>query len=63
MQCCSKCNKKGCGAYHDICPQYIEEKRKINELKKRYELSNVIQEYSSDLSIRIHKMKRNKRRS
>lgn len=31
---CIKCERKGCGTYHDQCPEYIAYK---NELKKLYE--------------------------
>lgn len=29
---CEKCPKKGCGAYHDVCPDYLEwaKNEKIN---------------------------------
>lgn len=32
---CIKCEKKGCGSYHDQCPDYQEYKRKGEEIKKK----------------------------
>ena len=32
---CKNCPRKGCGAYHDICPEYNKWKREEEEKKKR----------------------------
>ena len=35
---CGKCKNQGCGAYHDICPEYqkfVEEGQKTRDAKKR----------------------------
>lgn len=32
---CGSCEKKGCGAYHDICPEYKAYKDKIAEVHHR----------------------------
>ena len=33
---CEHCERKGCGAYHDICPEYQEYRQKnIEDYKKR----------------------------
>lgn len=36
MNVCVKCDRKGCGSYHDICPEYQAEKREqqIRQEKK-----------------------------
>ena len=32
---CRNCPDKGCGAYHDICPEYNKWKREEEEKRKR----------------------------
>jgi len=39
---CRDCPKKGCGSYHDKCPEYIEyrkERDKIYEERKRVSIN------------------------
>ena len=42
---CKDCPKKGCGAYHDECPEYQEfrkERNRINEEKREQQKCNEI---------------------
>ncbi len=32
---CGSCERKGCGSYHDICPEYKAYKDKIAEVHRR----------------------------
>ena len=39
---CNQCPKKGCVAYHDICPDYqkwVKEEREKKELKRKAKIS------------------------
>lgn len=37
---CRDCPRQGCGAYHDICPEYLEWKMQEEAKKKRIKESN-----------------------
>lgn len=54
---CGKCERKGCGSYHDICEKYMEYKR---ESEKKREL--IMQELiASDFeNVRMRSMKNNR---
>lgn len=48
---CKNCKRKGCGAYHDKCPEYKkyrESLKKINEKRKRYNLYTGRLDYLTD---------------
>lgn len=64
IKCCKNCDKKGCGAYHDICPIYQEERKTLDKLNKQESLNKVIYHYNIDLKSRIlkekHKRKKDK---
>ena len=32
---CLKCERKGCGPYHDQCPEFIEFKKAVKEERKK----------------------------
>lgn len=56
---CGKCDKKGCGSYHDICEKYVpwhEEREEMN----RQRLKN--REQRDYVKEQIEKVKRKKRR-
>ncbi len=56
---CGKCDKKGCGSYHDICEKYLtwhKEREKISQKRlKNREERNFVKE-------QVEKIKRKKRR-
>lgn len=33
---CKDCERKGCGPYHDQCPEFRAYREKINEVRKKY---------------------------
>jgi hypothetical protein len=56
---CKNCPKKGCGIYHDICPDYQEfkkESKKINE--ERYERGKFEDDYRAVTVERALRMKK-----
>lgn len=56
---CKNCPKKGCGVYHDICPEYQEFKRESKNLSdERYKRGKYEDDYRSvavERSLRIKK--------
>lgn len=45
---CRYCEKKGCGAYHDVCPAYQEYIKANNEIKQE----SLMRKEARDLSYR-----------
>ena len=33
---CKDCPKKGCGTYHDVCPEYQAYRAKVDEIHKKF---------------------------
>ena len=52
---CKNCPNQGCGAYHDICPEYQEQKAQLEEEHKREQLNRSFSDYYA--SIRYSKLK------
>lgn len=48
---CKNCEKKGCGAYHDICPEYVQWKgeriQTSRSMKKEKKVNSAIVELSA----------------
>lgn len=62
IKCCKNCDKKGCGAYHDKCPIYQEERKNLDDLNKVETLQKQIYHYNIDLKARILKEKFKRKR-
>lgn len=62
ITCCRNCPKKGCGAYHDICPDYLKQKAEQDKTKSLMTVSSIMVEYKQDLSTKILRKKHNSRR-
>lgn len=45
---CGSCERKGCGAYHDICPAYTNYKMRRNEIKFKKRAENAIKQDKYD---------------
>ena len=61
---CEKCEKKGCGIYHDLCPQYQEWKeyrQRISDKKSMEHLTGGISR-DHELKYRLN-LKRGKKKS
>ena len=52
---CKDCPKKGCGAYHDVCPDYQAEKAERGRILKAKCGDNDARTYFIENSLRIRK--------
>ena len=50
---CGNCDRKGCGSYHDICPEYLEYR------KHRDEANNKSYDYREYAYMRRYSMRKN----
>lgn len=48
MNVCKNCPRKGCGAYHDKCQKYQEEKAKMETAVKARRQEKIGREYIKD---------------
>lgn len=37
---CKDCERKGCGSYHDKCPEYQEYRARVDEVHHRFSADN-----------------------
>jgi hypothetical protein len=55
MGVCEHCPKKGCGSYHDVCPDYQAEKAERDKVFKEKCAYNDTRTYIVENSLRIKK--------
>lgn len=60
---CIDCDKKGCGSYHDKCPEYQQFKQeKEKELTERLKRRHQLDEYMNSIKDGKKRMKRSRRK-
>lgn len=52
---CIKCEKAGCGAFHDICPKYTEWKVQKDEANRRKAADQDARQLSRDHEMKYRK--------
>ena len=49
---CINCEKKGCGSYHDKCPDYLKYKSESEQNKQLRKRGNVCREWVKDTTFK-----------
>lgn len=52
---CHKCNKRGCGAYHDICEEYQAYKEDRKKITKKLTEEAIMEGWKKDGQLRAYK--------